>query len=390
MKKIFLLLAVFLMSLGSSMTVSAQSWPPANEGVPVIEWVANMHYVDVGKTYFFKGVFYRCTGVTEAWGEYSWSPPVLVSSGKYEVVGEGKLWTSCMGTINQGDYILYGDIADGKLHINPYLPESHFYGHLYQCTVETNSATWIPGNFQQICNAYIGVVPDPCNVDVLPDNYVGYFYNGVISFLPGYVGIVVEGEKADLVYECIAKTSVANDYGQEPGGALGYWWKEGPNWDSPSISLGNVKDLLSIDLPASGKTVTIPAWDDIRTWPMGAIVEHEGKYYNFVWNASNKYTAKGTGQEPGTEAGFGIWGEIELNDPVTDDVIQINANQLNYFVQNGYLVVNSSEQVSIQLYNLTGQIVATAAGKSIELPQDGVYIAKINAGGKVTTVKIFK
>ena len=358
MKKIFLFLTVFIMSM-SSFTFAAANWPPTNDDY-VYDWRTNV-FSEEGWIVHYDGKLYECLARVKFDGTW-WNPANLLTAPNlyFAELGVAKRWIPCIGAINQGEYILHNSA-------------------LYQCNTATNSSEWVSANFDEICNADLtAIIGDPCEVpNVLPDNYVGYWYDNEQTWSPGWIGV---DASTGLVYKCIATTNPNG--GESPTSQYGHWWSNGGAWNAPPVSLGSVEDLLNID------GVTISAWDDLRKWPMGAIVEHEGKYYFYFYNSSIIYTTKGAGQEPGTEAGFDFWSELTLNKPVS--VAQTATDQLNYFVQDGYLMVNSSEQVSIQLYNFTGQIVATAAGNSIKLPQLGVYIAKINAGGKIVTVKVLK
>jgi hypothetical protein len=379
MKKTLLILAVFVMSLGSS--VFAVSWPPPSD-YTVLEWYPGMGTIEHEQIVFYKDGFYQCTNPSGVGSdnEEEWNPKIL--STDYIMVAPGRIWETGLGAIAMGELFVFED-------------------GVFQSIIATSSwgdpgwspKGWNSTSYTKICNAILAPEED----DGLPANYVGYFYNNVIRFRIGWVGINVE---TNLVYRCIAQPSLDGG-GEGPGQTGGYWWNslyaagDDNHWQSPSESLGQVEDLLSIMLPAiplqsiPAELATVPYWNDGCAWPMGAIVQHEGKYYNFVWNANNKFTTKGAGQEPGTTAGEDFWMEIELNEPTTN-VAQTAANQWSYFVQNGYLAVNSSEQVSIQLYNITGVLIATANGASIQLPQNGVYIAKINVGGEIATVKVLK
>jgi|GEM_PF-2770010 len=358
MKKTLLLLAIFMMSLNSS-TFAAANWPPTS-GDYVYDWRTGV-WSEEGWIVHYDGKLYECLVRVKFDGTW-WNPANLLAAPNlyFAELGVAKRWIPCIGAISQGEYMLYDNA-------------------LYQCNTATNSNEWVPANFDEICVADLTTISgDPCDEpNILPANYVGYWYDNVQRWSPGWIGV---NASTGLVYKCIALTN-ANG-GEGPTSQFGHWWSDGGAWNAPPVSLGSVENLLNIN------GVTIPAWDDLRAWPMGAIVEHEGKYYFYFYNSSIIYTTKGAGQEPGTVAGFEFWEELELN-PITS-VAQITADQLSYFVQNGYLVVNSSDQVSIQLYSITGQLIATAAGNSIALPQNGAYIAKINVGGKIATVKVVK
>ena len=350
-----LLLSVFMLGICSSMFAS---WPPASD-YTVYEWRVsteeNPFAISFNQIVFFEDGFYQCTAedgtfaYSEKWNPKEWEAP------NYTKVADGRLWEVGMEPIQYLEYVLYGN-------------------GVYQCTAEDgtfaysekwNPEEWEAPNYQKICNADLAPKTNPGDQNILPDNYVGYWYDNELAWLVGWITINWE---LHTVHKCIAKTH--SNGGETPGG-------QGTTWGYWTSSLGEEKDLLSIE------GVTIPTWDDERSWPKGAIVELDGKYYTCLAD-----THKDGAEIPGaTGSDWGYWTDLEL---YGSNVKMLFADQFSYAVQNGYLVVNSQAPVSIQLYSPTGQIIAKTTGKSIELPGKGAYIAKINTGGKITTVKVLK
>ena len=364
-----LLLSVFMLGICSSMF---SSWPPASD-YTIKEWQAGAgeRAYGFGEIVYYQGGFYEVMnpdGVS-SWGDAGyWNPENLSTTSDdgalcdcesdYQKVAEGMLWVEGMGTITEGVNYIWD-------------------GAVYKCIVSGESwgAGWDPtgwnsGSYEKICNIELAQVVVEDNI--LPDNYVGYWYDNELVWLPGWIAV---NQETHLVYKCIVKTH-ANG-GEYPGSTYGYWYVGDGAWNDPPVPICEEKDLLT--------TVEIPTWDDERSWPLGAIVELDGKYYTCLAN-----THKEGAEVPGAAGSdWGYWKDLELYGGAAG-IKMIPTEQFTYSVQNGYLVVNSPAQVNIQLYNLAGQIIAKINGKSIELPGKGAYIAKINISGKIITVKILK
>lgn len=367
MKKVILLFSAFLLAsvfstVFANTSKTTDSWPPAGDAT-IYEWRLSTNDAPFVASYlqivFDQDGFYQCMeedgapAYSDGWGPHTtWAVP------HWEKVADGRLWETNLGVIAFGEYFVYGDAV-------------------YQCTNPEGTESWgdegwgptgwNSTSYTKICDADLVPKTDPGEVNVLPDNYVGYWYDNDLAWLKGWIGINWE---LHTVHQCIANAH-ANG-GETPGG-------QGTSWGYWTASLGEEKDLLSIE------GVTIPTWDDERSWPLGAIVQLGGKYYTCLAD-----THKDGGEIPGGDGStWGYWTDLNLYGSATG-LQTISAGTFTYSVQNGSLVVNSRENVNIQLYDLAGQLIATSASKSIELPQKGTYIAKVNVGGKTTSIKVLK
>ena len=382
-----LLLTVLLMSFGSSVFAA---WPPPSTDYLIKEWQANAGTAayGYGQIIYYQGGFYEVTNPdgVDSWGGVDyWNPENLSTQSStvgcdceadYQKIAEGTLWVENMGTITEGvNYIWDGAVYEC-------ITSGESWGSWYSPTGGNDAS------YKKICDIeLVPVVEEGC----LPDNFVGYFYRASLAWKIGWIGINWETK---LAYKCVAQTHpydfVGESGGEWPGTQYGYWDFGTGAWNDPPVPVCEEKDLLT--------TVDIPEWSACE-WPLGSIVQYEGKYYIYnlldgvIYYPSDQPMAIESVLEtlPYTEEVPGEGSDWTLYDPANTQIKQLSTNQLTYFVQDGRLVVNSQEEsVSIQLYNLTGQTVAAIVGKSIELPEKGAYIAKINTGGKTTVVKVLK
>jgi hypothetical protein len=388
MKKIYFLAVLMMTSLCSSM-FSATGWPPPVDDYLVVEWQANAGAAaySFGQIVYYKGGFYEVTNPAgvDSWGGVDyWNPENLSKESSlgagcdcetdYVKIAEGRLWEEGMGTITAGvNYIWKGAVYEC-------LESGESWGEGFSPT------GWNAYSYKKVCEIELVPVDEGC----LPDNFVGYFYRASLAWKRGWIGINWETK---LAYECVSKTRpydfTTEEGGEWPGSLWGYWYYGEGQWNDPPIPTCEEKDLLT--------TVDIPDWYECE-WPLGAIVKHDGKHYIFnkldgviYYPSDQKLTIQSvletlpyTTEVPGAGSN---WTEY---DPAKTQIEKVPVDPFSYFVQDGYFVVNSPVQVSIRLYNFTGQLIATAVGKSIELPEKGVYIAKINAGGKITVVKVLR
>ena len=380
-----LLLAVFMMGLCSSMFAS---WPPPSTDYLIKEWQpsAGERAYGFGQIVYYQGGFYEVMnpeGVSSWGGVEYWNPANLSQYSDdgalcdcetdYQKIAEGKLWEVDMGEIAAGINYIWA-------------------GAVYECIVSGDSwgegfspTGWNSGSYKKVCNIELAPVDEGC----LPDNFVGYFYRASLAWNKGWIGINWETKSA---YECVSKTHPYNfeteEGGEWPGTQYGYWAYEPGAWNDPPIPVCEEKDLLT--------TVDIPDWFECE-WPLGAIVKHEGKY--FIYNKLDDVIYYPSDQEltiesvletlPYTAQVPGEGSDWTVYTPASQ-IKQIFVNPFTYSVQNGCLIINSEAQVSIRLYNLTGQVIGAVTGKSIELPAKGAYIAQISIGGKITVVKVLK
>ena len=363
------------------------SWPPSSDYV-IVEWKASAGAAaySYGQIVYYQGGFYEVLNPdgVDSWGGVDyWNPenlstqsstPALWDKPDYEKVAEGVLWTVDMGTITEGVNYIWA-------------------GAVYKCILSGDSwgegfspTGWNSTSYEKVCNIELNPVDEGC----LPDNFVGYFYRASLAWKIGWIGINWETK---LAYKCIAKTHPydfeAESGGEWPGTQYGYWYFGDGAWNDPPVPTCEEKDLLT--------TVDIPTWSECE-WPLGSIVAYEGKYYIYnqldgvIYYPSDQTltiesvleTLPYTTQVPGEGSDWTIY------DPAGTGIKTISDNPFTYTVQNGHLVVTGQNPVTIKLYSLTGQLIASTASNSIELPQKGVYIAKIDTGGKINTVKVLK
>ena len=392
MRKIFFLTVLMMSSLCSS-TFGKTGWPPPADFYMVYEWEASKgdRAYAFEQIVYYKGGFYEVLnplGVHSYGSEESWSPEALSTiswdnaspdgtpwdgEADYEKIAEGRLWEVNMGEIVAGvNYIWEGAVYEC-------LETQESWGDGFSPT------GWNAYSYKKVCEITLIAVEESC----LPDNFVGYFYRASLAWKPGWIGI---NWATQLAYECVIKTNPYNFTtevgGEWPGTNYGYWYYGDGQWNDPPIPTCEEKDLLT--------TVDIPEWYECE-WPLGSIIQYEGKYYIYnklddvIYYPSDQpiaiesvlETLPYTTDTPGTDSDWTIYNPASQITP-------ISVAPFGYFVQDGWLFVNSEAPVSIELYSLTGQLLATATGKSIELPEKGAYIAKINAGGKITAAKVLK
>ncbi|MDR0508163.1 MAG: T9SS type A sorting domain-containing protein [Dysgonamonadaceae bacterium] len=373
MKRIILLL-VFMMSICSILFAKTTegAWPPA-EDYNIIEWVQNMgdYAIAYDQIVYYQGGFYQCVREDgmHSWGEEWWNPEywtvehtdannVVIPKG-YDKIAEGKLWVENIGTLELGMNYIYHGVVYVCISAVDSWGEEYF-----------NPETGNPAAYSKVCNITLAEKePEPENI--LPDNYVGYWYDNELRWLPGWIAINID---THLIYKCIAKTN-ANG-GEFPGSKFGHWWNENGIWNEDPTPLGEEKDLLSIE------GVTIPTWDDLRSWPKGAIVVLEGKYYTCIAN-----THKEGNEIPGAQGSeWGFWTDLNLYTGITS----IAANSLKYAVENGCLYLYDAVNPSIQLYNVSGQLLNRSYSNSIVIPQHGVYVVKVVSNGKTSIIKVLR
>ncbi|MDR0865063.1 MAG: T9SS type A sorting domain-containing protein [Candidatus Symbiothrix sp.] len=366
MKKTLLFLAICLTSVNTTLfsKTSDGAWPPASD-YTIQEWHTGMGHIDFNQIVYYAGGFYQCTAEdgTESWSD-PWNPTEWEAP-HYAKVAEGQLWEVNLGTITAG---------------TNYIWESA----VYECILSGDSwgdgfspTGWNSTSYTKICN--IEMVPLAENP--LPANYVGYWYDNDLSWLPGWIAIdavdIVDPETGEvvhtashLVYKCVAKTNPNG--GEYPGSAFGHWQHEEP-WNTPPTPMGEEKDLLTLE------GVSIPEWTDEPSWPVGAIVSYNSNYYTCLVQ-----THKGGGETP--ETTWGYWEPLNLYSSIQN----IGIESLKYSVKDGILSILNASNANIELYNVAGQLVAKTSGAFVELPQKGVYVAKMVVDGKTATLKVVR
>ena len=188
----------------------------------------------------------------------------------------------------------------------------------------------------------------------LPENFIGYWSDDMV-WNPGYHAIY-NGK----VYECIAQTHKNGN--EHPETTWGHW---------NNTPKGDESELPNIE------GVTIPEWDDLRSWPVGSVVLYNGEYYRCLAK-----TTAGGGENP--ETPWGYWAKAEFT-----SINDIQVDKVAYYVDNGRLIVKtSSANVNVELYSYTGQLLGTSLVNNITLPNKGLYIAKITVDGKAVAAKI--
>ena len=215
-----------------------------------------------------------------------------------------------------------------------------------------------PEVYETICDVVLKEpreFPEPPTMD-LPENYVGYWTDD-FSWLPGYHAIY-NGK----VVPCIAATHIEG--GEHPETTWGYWGE----------ALGEEANLLLLE------GVTIPAWDDTRIWPIGAVVSYNGKYHKCL-----AATHIEGGEHP--ETTWGYWEILDLNtglnNVIKDDIV--------YTILDGRLFfVNSPAKLHIQLYNFVGQLINETTQNGIDLPISGAFIVKAVVNENPISFKVIR
>ena len=340
MKKMLLLVSLVMVTFaGAKANVSEIAWPET-----VYEWYVGMDRIAADQIVYYENAFYQCT---KAGGEDAIEslPPTTDS---YTKVADSRIWEVGMDHIQFEEYVIYLD-------------------KVYQCTKPEgtdafsdgwNPTEWEAPNYQEICTIILvdPIVVEPAEESELPENYVGYWTDDIV-WEPGFHALYNE-----KVYPCIATTH--KEGGEHPETTWGYWGE----------SLGNEGDLLSLE------AVTIPAWDDERSWPIGAIVSYNGNYYKCL-----AATHKEGGEHP--ETTWGYWGALDLS---STSMGVIDSNQaVHYTIQNGYLhFLNVPSELHVQIYSVAGQLVSQSYRDGVKLPYSGIFIVRAVIEGQSVSFKV--
>jgi len=213
-----------------------------------------------------------------------------------------------------------------------------------------------PEVYETICDVALiepREFPEPPTVE-LPENYVGYWTDD-ISWSPGFHAIY-NGK----VFPCIATTTITG--GEHPETEWGYW----------GGSVGDEVDLLSL--------VTVPAWDDTRVWPIGAIVSYNDNVHKCL-----AATHIDGGEHP--ETGWGYWEILSFDITGFNNMI----NTVDYAIQEGRLYfTNNPTELHLQLYNIVGQLINESTKNGMELPSSGTFIVKAVVDGNPTSFKVVR
>jgi len=340
MKKMLLLVSLVMMTVANvKANVSEIAWPET-----VYEWYVGMDRVAADQIVYYENGFYQCTN---AGGEDATEalPPTTSS---YTKIADSRIWVVGMDHIQFEEYVIYLD-------------------KVYQCTNPEgtyaysegwNPTEWEAPNYREICTIILvnPIEEKPVEESELPDNYVGYWTDALV-WEPGFHAIY-NGK----VYPCAATTH--KEGGEHPETTWGYWGE----------SLGDESSLLSLE------TVTIPAWDDERSWPIGAIVSYNGNYYKCLAT-----THKEGGEHPET-----TWGYWEALDLTPTSIGEMDSNRTaHYAIQNGHLYfLNDSSELHVQLYSVTGQLVNESNRNGVKLPYSGIFIVKAVVDGQSVSFKV--
>ncbi len=230
----------------------------------VAEWVVGMPAIVKDQVVYYDGALYICTAAetyaySENWNPTAWEAP------NYMKIGTLRRWETGMTHIEFDEYVEY-------------------QGFIYQCTKaggtdafseNWNPTAWEAPNYTKIAAITISdakpEVPKPIAAPL------GYWSDDVIWNINDVA--IYNGK----VYKCIAPTHIAG--GEHPETTWGYW----------SEALGVEADYA--------KLAEVPAWNDERSWPIGAIVAYNMGIYKCL-----APTHVAGGEHP--ETTWGYWEKI--------------------------------------------------------------------------------
>ena len=341
MKKKFLficLLTMFFVNVKAEVV-----WPET-----VNEWgLEGVVSITTGQIVYYNDAFYQCTANVAV--EAGKEPETATAN--FTKITDSQMWVE-VGTDNwilEGSYVIY---FDNKVY------------KALQTTSSYSIEWWSPivlgpEVYETICNVALiepRELPEPPAVE-LPENYVGYWTDD-FSWQPGFHAIY-NGK----VYPCLAATHP--DGGENPETIWGYW----------GAALGDEADLLSL-------AVTIPAWDDTRIWPVGAVVSYNGQYHKCL-----AATHIGGGEHP--ETTWGYWEILNFGGSGLND--KINTINTGYTIQGNHLYfTNNPTNLQLQLYNVIGQLISESTKNGMELPSSGTFIVKAVVDGNPVSFKVVR